>query len=400
MTDNELLKYAIENGIINTALLQEKVDMQKKKAILDKHTYKIYQGNDGKWYTYLPYDNGRKKIKAITEEKLLDKVVSFYEERAEKEEKVTVEEIFQRWSSWKLTNKDVSKQTIDRYTIDFDKYFADIKDVDIKGIQDEFMEDFIDKCIAKHDMTAKQFTNFRTVLYGIFKYAKKKKIITFSIAELLSDMEISPKRFKKVAKNPIDQVYGVEEKDKMETYLMENMDIFNLGLLLLFKTGLRIGELAALKREDVQEYTIYINRTEVRYKNEDDEVMYEVRDFPKSDAGCRFSVIPYQYEWILDKILECGGKEYLFEKNGKRIKTYSFRRRLRYICESKIGMKSKSPHKVRKTYGTILLDGKVRDSTILDSMGHVDLNCTRGHYYFNRSSIEDKRKELSLVNGL
>ena len=126
MTDNELLKYAIENGIINTALLQEKVDMQKKKAILAKHTYKIYQGNDGKWYTYLPDDNGRKKIKAITEEKLLDKVVSFYEERAEKEEKVTVEEIFQRWSSWKLTNKDVSKQTIDRYTIDFDKYFADI----------------------------------------------------------------------------------------------------------------------------------------------------------------------------------------------------------------------------------------------------------------------------------
>ena len=264
----------------------------------------------------------------------------------------------------------------------------------------EDIEEFIDNCIARYDMTAKQFANFRTVLYGIFRYAKKKKYIDINIIELLSDMEISPKRFKKVCKNPHDQVYEIKEKDKMEEYLTENMDIVNLGLLLLFKTGLRIGELAALKREDIQEYTIYINRTEIRYKNEDKKVMYEVRDFPKSDAGCRFAVIPYQYEWIIDKILECGGKEYLFEKNGKRIKTYSFRRRLRYICESKIGMQSKSPHKVRKTYGTILLDGKVRDSTVLDSMGHVDLSCTKGHYYFNRSSIEDKRKELSQVEGL
>lgn len=400
MLDNELLKYAVENGIINTALLQAEVIMQKRKAILAQHTYKIYQGKDGNWYTYLPCDGGRKKVKAKTEEKLIDRVVQFYEDKAEEEEKVTVGEIFNSWTDWKLVNKDVSKQTIDRYKIDFNRYFTEIKDNDIKKMTKEAVEEFIDKSIVKHDMTAKQFTNFRTVLYGIFKYAKKKKFVQLNITELLSDMEISPRRFKKVTKNPADQVYSVSEKDSMEKYLIDNIDIVNLGLLLLFKTGLRIGELAALKREDVQEYTIYINRTEVKYRDEENHFKYEVRDFPKSEAGCRFAIIPYQYEWIIDKILEYGGKEYLFVKNGERLKTYQFRKRLKRICENKLGMKVKSAHKIRKTYGTILLDGKVRDSTILDSMGHVDLGCTKGHYYYNRASVEDKRKELSQVEGL
>ena len=67
----------------------------------------------------------------------------------------------------------------------------------------------------------------------------------------------------------------------------------------------------------------------------------------------------------------------------------------KYICERKINITPKSPHKIRKTYATILLDGNVRESTILNSMGHVDLECTRGPYYYNRASIEDKREELS-----
>ena len=60
MSDAELLKYAVENGMIDTALVQEKIEMQKREELLNKHPYKIYQGKDGKWYTYLPdKKNGR-----------------------------------------------------------------------------------------------------------------------------------------------------------------------------------------------------------------------------------------------------------------------------------------------------------------------------------------------------
>ena len=36
LSNAELLKYAIENGIINPALVQEQIEMQKRKELLEK----------------------------------------------------------------------------------------------------------------------------------------------------------------------------------------------------------------------------------------------------------------------------------------------------------------------------------------------------------------------------
>ena len=403
MSDVDLLKYAIDSGILSVELVKKQVAMQKREEILKKHPYKRYQGRDGKWYTYLPSENGRKKVKSSTEEKLNDKIVLFYDsiEKEMQEKNTTIHSIFEQWINKKTVNKEISTQTTERYTVDFNKYFIDVRNLPVKQFDEESTERFIDDCIVKNDMTSKQFANFRTVLYGIFKYARRKKYVDFNIVDLVTNMDVSAKRFKKNTKNPVEQVYNSNEKEMMEKYLINNLDTLNLGLLLLFKSGLRVGELAALKPEDIMDYAIYINRTEIKYKDtEKNKIVYEVRDFPKSEAGRRFVVIPNQYKWIIDKMMTNKGRNYIFEKNGKRVRTYSFRKRLRYICEAKLHMIAKSPHKVRKTYGTILLDGKARESTILQSMGHVDLACTMDHYYYNRASIEDKRIELSNIKEL
>lgn len=395
MSESELLKFAIENGMLDTALVQEKIEMQKRKEVLDKHPYKIYQGKDGNWYTYLPQEDSRKKIKANSKQKVEDKVCSFWEEI---ENNPSVEEVFNYWISEKLSRNEISRATYDRYCIDFNKYFVEFKNKRIKEIDECLLEDFVKDSIHDFGMTAKCFSNFRTLIYGIFKYAKRKKYVPFSITYTIQDMEISSKSFKKVVKKASDQVYLPEEKDKMETYLLSQLDIVNLGLLFMFKTGVRIGELATLRMCDIDDYTVAINCTETRYKDEEGKVHYDVKEFPKSDAGIRFAILPEKYKWILDMILEMNPNgKYLFEKSGKRVKTYSFRRRLEYICSNKIDILPKSPHKIRKTYGTILLDGKIKESTILDTMGHTDISCTKGHYYFDRSGIEDKRKELDTL---
>lgn len=398
ITNAEMLKYAIENGIIDTALLQEKIEMQKREEMLNKHPYKIYEGKDGKWYTYLPSETGRKKIKANTKDKIEDKIIQYLREQ---EFNPTIRDVFLEWINQKLRLGEISKSTYDRYIIDFNKYFDGIAKRRIQGIDECEIEEYIRNCIHEFAMTPKSFSNFRTLIYGTFKYAKRKKYVSFSITSTIKDMEISPKSFKHVIRYASDQVYMPQEKDEMEEYLSKNMDIINLGLLFMFKTGVRVGELATLKRADVDNYTVAINSTETRYKDDKKKVHYDVKDFPKSEAGVRFAILPQKYGWILDEILKLNpdGK-YLFEKNGNRVKTYSFRRRLRYICENKLHIAAKSPHKIRKTYGSILLDGRVKESTILDTMGHTDIACTKGHYYFDRTTIEDKRNELDLVEGL
>lgn len=400
MFDAELLKFAIENGMLDTALVQEKIEMQRRRDNLEKHPYKIWQGKDGKWYSYLPDEKcGRKKVKRISKESLEDSIVEFWRE---KEENPTVREIFTEWIEDKLRYEEIARGTYDRYLEYFDKYFVPIQDKHIKSINEELLEDFVKATICEFDMTAKCFSNFRTLVYGIFKRAKKRKFVQFSITETMKDMEISKRSFKKVVHKAEEQIYFADEKRAVETYLESNKDIINLGLLLMFKTGLRVGELAALKHRDVQNYTVFISRTETSYKGADGKRKYEVKEFPKTEAGVRYAVLPEKYKWIMDEILKLNpaGEFLLEKKNGNRVRTYEFRRRLKTVCENKVNIKSKSPHKIRKTYGTILLDSNVRESTIVDAMGHTDIGMTKGHYYYDRTSIEDKRKELEMVADL
>lgn len=60
MSDTELLKYAIENGMFDTAHVQEQMEMQKRNDLLEKHPYEIWRGKNDNWYTYLLDEkNGR-----------------------------------------------------------------------------------------------------------------------------------------------------------------------------------------------------------------------------------------------------------------------------------------------------------------------------------------------------
>ncbi|MCD8370474.1 MAG: tyrosine-type recombinase/integrase [Clostridiales bacterium] len=68
--------------------------------------------------------------------------------------------------------------------------------------------------------------------------------------------------------------------------------------------------------------------------------------------------------------------------------------RLPRLC-NKPGIYRKSPHKIRKTYGSILLDSHVDNRMITDQMGHTDIGCTENYYHRNRKSIEQKTHILS-----
>ena len=48
-------------------------------------------------------------------------------------------------------------------------------------------------------------------------------------------------------------------------YLINNIDMMNLGILLMFLTGIRIGELVTLKHSDFSGNVFNVRRTETRY---------------------------------------------------------------------------------------------------------------------------------------
>lgn len=398
MLESEVLQYAIENGIIDTTLIQEQIRMKKNNELLQKHPYKIWEGKDGKWYSYFPdKEKGRVLRKRNTEELIKDEIIAYWKKQ---ESNPTISDIYSEWINGKVQREEITKATRDRYNRQYEQCFLDFGKHKIKSISEYDIEEFVLDTIYNCKLTQKGFSNLRTLILGIFKLARRKRLVSFSISELMNDMDISKKLFRRNVKSDDEQVFTTDELPKVLDYLKENPDIVNLGIFLLFKTGLRIGELAALKKTDITQNIIHISKTEIHYNDGAGNVIYEVRDSPKTEAGIRDVVVPDSGLRILNRIrlLNPFG-EYLFERRGKRIRTYVFRERLRNICR-KLDITMKSPHKIRKTYGSILIDNNVQESLVINQMGHTDIKTTKKHYYRNRMNYTEKKNIINHVADL
>lgn len=393
---DEALKYAIENGMIDMSRLREQVEMNKREELLKKHPYKVWRGENGKWYTYLPDDTkGRIQRVRTSERAIQDLIIEYWKQQ---EENPTIKEVFDEWNDRKLELKKISPATHMRNAYIFKRHYSEMGLKRIKKITPDEIDDFLERQVAEHDLTAKAFSNLKTITKGFLKRAKRRKLIQFNVEEIFQELDMSDTDFRKVIKEDYEEVFNEDEMDRFIEYLESHQDIKNLGILLMFISGIRVGELVALKPEDITENVIRIRKTETRYKDSGGKDVFCVKEFPKSAAGVRDVVIPKEYEWVCEKILAMhGNNNYLFTSvSGRRMSTFDIRNRQYLICK-KLGVYKKSPHKIRKTYGTILLDNNMDKMLIKGQMGHTSILCTENYYHRNRRSIENKTLQLSAI---
>lgn len=396
----ELLRIAIENGMIDTNTIIAQVKMNERKKFIDMHESKIWQGSGGMWYTYLHDEQkGRKLVKRKTKDDIYDEIVKYY--KSQKDEP-TIRIVFDEWIFGKLKYNEIQKQTYDRYVTDFNRYFVnnesfkDYADRKIRHICEDDLEEFIKITISCMRLTQKAYSNLRTLINGIFKYAKKKGYTSLSISTFIGDLDLSRRSFKKNIKDKDAEVYQEAEAEKLSEYLREQSgDLKCLGLLLTFETGMRIGELCGLKPDDISGKYIHICRTEVKLRDDDGNWVTEIKEYPKSEAGDRYIIISDSAKETLGLIMQARTNgEYLFTCGSKRIRSHSFRQKLRVVCKE-LDIRYRSNHKIRKTYGTMLIDNGVDDSIVAEQMGHTDIATTRRYYYFSNKSEDKKREQIN-----
>ena len=395
--DLGLLKIALENGMIDLGTIQKQIDMQKRKELLSTHPYAVWEGKNGKWYTYLPDDEkGRALKKRSSQKGIEDLIVNYYEKLQELH---TIEDVFDEWINTKLEFGEIQKQTYDRYKTDYVRFFDDecISKRDIGLITTEELETFIKKTIREKKLTNKAYSGFRLIIIGIFKHAKKKKYSDISITQFFGDIDISSKSFSKKIVNDEDSVFTDAEVSRISTYISENPTIVNLGIMLAFQTGLRVGELAALKYSDVKGNILNVNKTEIRYRGPDNKYVFEIRESAKTDAGNREVILSSDALKTISEIKKQNPfGEFMFVKNGQRIKEKAFSVKIVRICKT-LQIKERSMHKTRKTYATKLINGKVDERIVIKQLGHTDISCTKNFYYFNNKDIEEAKKQIELA---
>lgn len=391
----EILNYALSNGMIDVNTIQKQIEMNERKKYLKMHTHKIWQGNDKGYYTYLP-DNikGRKLVRKSTNEKLEDVIIAYYKSV---ENIPTINKVFQNWSNEKLELEEICKGTYDRYENDFKKYFvgSNLDKKDIRHITEDMLELFIRKEIAEKKLTVKAYSNLRTLIIGIFKYAKRKKLTNISISTFFKDLDLSRKAFARNCKSKESQVFSEDEIPILLEWLRENPSIENYGIILCFQSGIRVGELAGLKFSDINGKVLHVQRQEIKYKDpETKKCTHEIVDYTKTDAGDRHIILTDSALETIRSIrkLNLFG-EYMMQKGERRFWTNTFNDRLYKACD-KCGLPRRSMHKIRKTYGTTLIDAKVDDSLIMQQMGHSDIATTRKYYYYSNKNSLNNQKQI------
>lgn len=392
------LQDSAENGTlpIDITVLEREIEMKKREQYLQQHPYEIYQGKDGNWYTYFPdTEKGRRRIKRKNRIDLENVVIDYYKQESDNP---TIAEVFAEWNDRRLRNDQIKPSTHMRNQQLFTRCYSDFGKKRIKSITSVELSDFLEDQIFDKKLTAKAFSNLKSITVGFLKRAKKRGLIQFNVNDFLDDLEVSGSAFRKTTKDDSKEVFNTSELPILFEYLTGNPDIHNLGILLMLVTGIRVGELVALKYEDFDNPTTFrICRTETRFQDNTGKNHREISPSPKTSAGNRIVYIPKDYAWIYIQIRRLNPfNEYIFSTDGKRLSTDAIRKRMYRVCK-KIGIPPRSPHKARKTCATIMLDNHIPEKVIIGQLGHTNISCTEQYYYKDRKSDTEKQ---SLINSI
>lgn len=393
MSNQELLLKAISDGKIDIAAIKQEYEMAEKIKYLEMHNQKIWQGNNGYWYTYLLYNGKRKLVKKSQKKDIEKAVVSYY-----KRDEPTLQDIFYEWINERKEFGEIENGTYDRYESDFKRYFNHISDKKINSFNDDILEEFIKKTISEMNLTRKNWSNMSILINGIFKYAKKHKYTNMSISSFMGDLVLPKKIFTKVVKKKGVQVFMDEEVDNIFNYVETKPTILNLAIKFALLTGLRSGEISTLMKEDLDGYLLNVSRTETRYK-ENGHYVYKVREYTKGSEGYRTVILTDEAVKTFNEIIQLNPTgTYLVELEGQRVKAHGYSKKVRRICRS-VNIPVRSMHKCRRTYATTLLNNNVAEKLVTQQMGHTDILTTKEYYWYNNQKLEDDKSRLEKVLG-
>lgn len=401
-TEQTLLKYFIEKYNISLEDVLNDIESMKNQEILKQHPYTIFQGSNGRWYTYVPDDTkpkGRKLIAKSTREKIHQEVILYYRKKEADESigKINLENLFGLWMLWRR-DTGTDPKTIKENKNDWNRFLSNhpIKNKKVTSLELSDMESFFLDITKDHAITYKRMTNIKSVLNGVFKHAIRLKLIKHSpMADL--DYKQFKTRCKPTSSNKNN--YTMEERQKIINYLDTKSDVYSLAIQLAFFLCLRIGELISIEKADIHENEIFIKRsTRKRQIMNDDltfgKVHYDIEERIKGNQKEGFRSIPLtpKAQKIIKKTMELYPEgKYLFMRNDKPILADTFNRHLKSVCVT-LGIPYRSSHQIRFTMATMFYEGGVKVNQLSTFLGHSDTRTT--FHYIRQQKADEETANL------
>ncbi len=209
----------------------------------------------------------------------------------------------------------------------------------------------------------------------------------------------------------IVQVYSSEEQRRLEAYIKEHTDISTVSIYLCLYTGLRLGEICALRWENIntEEGYIHVKHTVQRLavaeapggktgekKGGKSELLLTE---PKSSSSNRLVPVPS----FIIPMLQCykdrsQPSDFILSGNPKmpmepRTFQYQYKR-----CLARAGIRYLNFHSLRHTFATRCITIGMDPKTLSEILGHSDIKITLDYYF--HSSFEFKKNQMERLAAI
>ena len=173
-----------------------------------------------------------------------------------------------------------------------------------------------------------------------------------------------------------------EERILINRFLEESNNVYALVFLVQLYTGMRIGEIVALKREDIdfEKEIISINKTVSRDKNNS----VILKEGTKTRAGKRTIPLPRMVRNLLKKRVKeyniVEGNIIFWNKNNNIIDSKDANVYLKKKVKDFMDSSNISSHNLRHTYITRCVESGMNAKVLMKLVGHKDIDTTLGIY--------------------
>lgn len=180
--------------------------------------------------------------------------------------------------------------------------------------------------------------------------------------------------------NKID-VFTINEERKLISYLKQNFCFMNLGIIICLYSGLRIGELCALKWKDIDIENKYIKVTKTLQR------IYVAGERTKVIIDSAKTVNSNREIPLVDELIRCikpfykilNKEFYVLTNNEKYTEPRTYRNYYTQILDE-VGIRKIKFHGLRHTFATRCIEANVDYKTLSVILGHSNISTTLNLY--------------------
>ena len=349
----------------------------------------IYKRKDGRWegrYIQLYNEQGKPKYGYVyartyneVKQLLIDKKASNATPDIVQESNLKYEELLDEWMQFSRIN--IKESTYARYNHLINTHIKPLLGkYPISKISTQLVEAYIDnqmKCgriDGNGGLATKTVSDILTIIKSSFDYARYNDV---HIICNLSKLSI------KQQKKDI-RVLTVKEQEALIGILTEDMDLFKFGSLFALYTGIRIGELCALKWENIslENATLKVQKTLQRIQETNKGTSTKTKIVitePKSNCSIRDIPIPKFLVEIASRFSDSPKAYILTGDKSKYVEPRTMQNHFKQYVDA-CGIEDANFHALRHTFATRCIELGFEIKSLSEILGHANVNITLNRY--------------------